>query len=116
MISKWAVGAEVAPASKKKPVNPDAYDAYLKAKIMYLESTKEPEQAIQVAERVIQLDPEFAPGYALLADLYGYLVLTNNPIHDNAYLRARKMARKAIELDPDHPEARFALARFHYRF
>ena len=110
------LGAEVAPASKKKPVNPDAYDAYLKAKIMYLESTKEPEQAIQVAERVIQLDPEFAPGYALLADLYGYLVLTNNPIHDNAYLRARKMARKAIELDPDHPEARFALARFHYRF
>jgi TolB-like protein/cytochrome c-type biogenesis protein CcmH/NrfG len=110
------LGAEDTPARKRKPVNPDAYDAYLKAKIMYLESTKEPEQAIQAVEQVIKLDPDFAPGYALLANLYGYLVLTNNPTHDDAYLRARKMARKAIELDPEHPEVRFALARVHYRF
>jgi tetratricopeptide (TPR) repeat protein len=106
--------AEDTPARQRKPVNPDAYDAYLKAKIMFLESTKEPEQAVRAAEQVIELYPDFAPGYALLANLYGYLVLTNNPTHDDAYLRARKMARKAIELDPEQPEARFALARVHY--
>ena len=110
------MGAEDVPKRERKPVNPDAYDAYLKAKIMYLESTNKPEQAIQLAEKVIELDPGFAPGYALLANLYGYLVLTSNPTHDNAYLRARKLARKAIELDPENPDARFAMARVHYRF
>jgi TolB-like protein/tetratricopeptide (TPR) repeat protein len=110
------MGAEDVPKRERKPVNPDAYDAYLKAKIMYLGSNNKPEQAIQAAEKVIELDPGFAPGYALLANLYGYLVITGNPTHDNAYLRARKLARKAIELDPEYPDARFALARVHYRF
>lgn len=110
------MGAEDVPKRERNPVNPEAYDAYLKAKIKYLESTNKPEQAIQSAEKVIELDPGFAPGYALLANLYGYLVVTGNPTHDNAYLRARKLARKAIELDPEHPDARFAMARVHYRF
>lgn len=110
------MGAENTPTKKRKPVNPDAYDAYLKAKIMYLESANDPEQAIQTAERVIELDPGFAPGYALLSNLYGYLVITGNPTHDDAYLSARKLARKAIELDPELPDARFAMARVHYRF
>ncbi len=111
-----SMGSEDAPVVVRRPVNPEAYDAYLKVKIMYLESTNKPEQAIQTAERVIELDPGFAPGYALLANLYGYLVLTGNPTHDDAYLRARKLARKAIELGPDNPDARFAMARVHYRF
>jgi len=110
------MGAEDIPKRARKPVNPDAYDAYLKARIMYLESTNEPEQVFKAAERVIELDPDFAPGYALLANLYGYLVLTSDPTGDDAYLRARKLARKAIELDPEHPDARFAMARVHYRF
>ena len=110
------MGAEDVPKRERKPVNPDAYDAYLRAKIMYLESSSEPEQAIRAVERVIELDPGFAPGYALLSSLYGYLVLIGNPTQDDAYLRARKLARKAIELDPELPDARFALARVHYRF
>ena len=110
------LGAEEPPARVRQPVNPDAYDAYLKAKILYLESTKNPERAIQAAEKVIKLDPDFAPGYALLANLYGYLVMTSGQTPGDAYLRARKMARKAIELDPQLPEAILALARIHYRF
>lgn len=110
------MGAKDVPDREQKPVNPDAYDAYLKAKITYLQSRNEPEQAIEAAEQVIELDPGFAPGYALLSNLYGYLVLTGNPTQDDAYLRARKLAHKAIELDPKLPDARFALARVHYRF
>jgi len=110
------LGAEETSARQRRPVNPDAYDAYLKVKIMYLESIQEPEQSIQAAEQLIKQYPDFAPGYALLANMYGYLVMANSPIYLDAHLRARKMARKAIELDPEHPEARLALARFHYRF
>jgi tetratricopeptide (TPR) repeat protein len=110
------MGAKDAPERKWKPVNPDAYDAYLRAKIMFLEATNKPEQAIQAAEKVVELDPGFAPGYALLANMHGYLVLTINPTHDAAYFRARKLARRAIELDPESPDARFAMARVHYRF
>ena len=107
---------EQAQLKSANSVNPDAYDAYLKAKFMHLESVNDPERAIQAAERVIELDPDFAPGYVFLSDLYGYLALISNLTHGDAYLRASKLALKAIELDPGHPDAWFALARVHYRF
>src|SRR5210317_1861618 len=45
------MGAKDVPDREQKPVNPDAYDAYLKAKITYLQSRNEPEQAIEAAEQ-----------------------------------------------------------------
>jgi TolB-like protein/Tfp pilus assembly protein PilF len=110
------MGAEDVPVKERKPVDPDAYDAYLKAQIMELEARVEPERAIQAAERVIELDPDFAPGYAFLSDLYGYFALSTNITHGDAYLQARNLARRAIELDPDLPSARFALARVYFQF
>ena len=110
------MGTRDVPMREPKRVNPEAYDAFLKAQLIGLESREDPERAIRAAERVIELDPNFAPGYAFLSDLYGYLALTTNVTHGDAYLRARNLARKAIKLDPELPDARFALARVHYQF
>jgi TolB-like protein len=110
------MGANDVPKKVRKRVKPEAYDAYLKARMMYLTATDDPEQAIQAAEQVIELDPGFAPGYAFLSDLYGYFALTTNLVHGNSYLRARTLALKAVELDPEYADARFSLARVHYRF
>ncbi len=110
------LGARDVPKREPKRVDPEAYDAFLKAQLIGLESRDDPERAIQAAERVIELDPGFAPGYAFLSDLYGYLALTTNVTHGDAYLRAGYLARKAIKLDPELPNARFALARVHFQF
>jgi TolB-like protein/Tfp pilus assembly protein PilF len=107
---------ERAQLTSAKSVNPEAYDAYLKSQILALDAQRDPESSIQAAERVIELDPTFAPGYASLSDLYGYLAMTTNVTDGDAYLRSRQLARKAVELDPNLPYARTALARVHWQF
>ncbi len=108
--------AEQAQLKSARSVNPEAYDTLLKAQLLVLEAKGDAELVIQTAERVIELDPSYAPGYAFLSDLYGYLALRTNVSNSDAYLRSRQLALKAIELDPDLPSARIALARVHFQF
>ena len=111
------MGGKAVPQSEPKRVDPDAYDAYLKAQILALDATTgDEEDVIQAAEKVIELDPSFAPGYAFLSDLYGQLALMTNVTDGDAYLRASQFARKATELDPELPYARVALGRVHFQF
>lgn len=104
------------PRTLHRPVDPTAYDAYLKAQMMQLEARGDARSVLEAAEKVLALDPSFAPGYAFVSDLYGYLVLTTDVSDGEAYLRARELARKAVELDPNLAYARMALARVHYQF
>jgi TolB-like protein/Tfp pilus assembly protein PilF len=107
---------KVVQQTEPKRVDPDAYDAYLKAQILALDATDDTERVIKAAEQVIELDPSFAPGYAFLSDLYGQLALMTNVTDGDAYLRARQLARKSIELDPELPFGRIAMARVHFQF
>lgn len=99
-----------------RQVFPEAYDAFLEAQLTGLESQRDPQAAIAAIERAISLDPTFAPAYALLSEVYGYLALTTNVRQGDAYLQARQLARKALELDPNHPSSRFAMARALFQF
>jgi TolB-like protein/tetratricopeptide (TPR) repeat protein len=99
-----------------KRVDPEAFDAYLRARMQGLEAQGNAEEVIQAAEQVIEIDPSFAPGYAYLSDLYGYLALTTNVTHGDAYLHARQLAQKAVDLDPGLAYARIAMARVLYQF
>ena len=114
------IGANVdvarSPPRKRRTLSPDALDAYLRARMLYLDAPSHPEEAIGAMERVIELAPEFAPGYALLSDVYGYLALITNVTHGDAYLRARQLARRAVELEPGLAHAHIAMARVHYQF
>ena len=110
------MNTEGAAGRAPRKVNPEAYDAFLRATNMALNSRENPEQAIQAAERVIEIDPSFALGHAHLSGLYGYLALTTNVTDGEAYLRARQLARRAVELNPDLPSARVAMGRVHFQF
>jgi serine/threonine-protein kinase len=99
-----------------RTVNPAAYDAYLKSLVHFMDSLNQPREAIASAQRVIELDPTFAPGYALLSELYGYLALTTPMNQGEAYVQSRRFAHLAMELDPWHPYSRFAMARVYYQF
>jgi TolB-like protein len=101
---------------RHRRVDPQAFDAYLKVQMKALEAQGNAEEIIRAAEQVIEIDPTFAPGYAFLSEFYGYLALTTNVTHGDAYLHARRLAQKAVELDPGLAHARMAMARVLYQF
>jgi len=89
----------------------EAYDLFLRAK-MHLrhETTTDDSLAIVMLERSVQLDPEFAAGYALLARAYGLKALQLTRGDAQATERQSAAAEKAVQLDPDLGEAHYARA------
>jgi TolB-like protein/DNA-binding winged helix-turn-helix (wHTH) protein/Tfp pilus assembly protein PilF len=84
------------------PVNPEAYDAYLRGR--YLLSTQytmgQPLlQAKNYFEESIRKDPNFAEAYSGLADAYLYLALFRYAPHEAALQSAHDALRKAARLD-----------------
>ncbi len=92
---------EHARLASRRPVNPEAYQAYLRGGY-YLEkrTTNDIKKAIECYRHAIEIDPNYALGYAGLAEannLAGaaYGVLTNV----EADSRTETAAKKALELD-----------------
>lgn len=96
-----------------RAVNPEAYEAYLKGRY-YFEKRNEAaiNTAIDYFEQAIKIDPNFALGYAGLADAYnlaGFGVVGSIP-RVEAAARCKAAAGKALELDDSLAEAHTALA------
>jgi|HubBroStandDraft_6_1064221.scaffolds.fasta_scaffold01069_10 TolB-like protein/DNA-binding winged helix-turn-helix (wHTH) protein/Tfp pilus assembly protein PilF len=98
------------------PVNPDAYEAYLKGR--YFLNKRSPE-GMQTGsgyfEQAIARDPQFALAYAGLADCYSLLGSDVLPA-SVASAKARAAALKALELDPSIAEGHTALAIVHFYY
>lgn len=95
---------------RNTPINPDAYDAYLKGR--YAQTTQSADalkQGLPAFQRAIVLDPTFAPAYAGLADTYSLLANYGVLGPSEAFPLAEAAARKAIELDANSAEAHTAL-------
>jgi serine/threonine protein kinase/tetratricopeptide (TPR) repeat protein len=101
--------------STPRRVNPDAYDAYLKARwtfatfanttdIKYLDA------AIAQYEQAIQLDPAHAPSYAGLSWAYQTASQGSWRAPKDTFPKARAAALKAVELDEQLAVAHAALA------
>jgi adenylate cyclase len=90
----------------------ECYDTYLRAREVYWQLTKQPQdEAERLLKRAIELDPNFAPAYALLAGVY--LLRLINRWHENAdqYLEeAHHVAARGVELSPTLPRALNSLA------
>jgi len=86
-------------------VNPEAYDLYLRAASYYgLERREANDQAVQLLEKSVELDPQFAAAYASLATAYrvrAFSVETNDP---KWIEKANASVAKALVLDPDLAE------------
>jgi TolB-like protein/DNA-binding winged helix-turn-helix (wHTH) protein/Flp pilus assembly protein TadD len=99
--------------SGRRPVNRDAFDAYLRGRYSWNERTPAAIQAaIEHFRAAIQSDPAYAPAYAGLADCYnqlGTLIIGERPPSETRPI-AVAAARKALEIDNGLAEAHAALA------
>ncbi len=94
------------------PVNPAAYDLYLRARQIWLMmSDIEEDQAAILLERCVTLAPDFADAWAVLASVRALLLprdrdVIGTPTHDAALAAAQR----ALELDPDCAQGFAALS------
>jgi tetratricopeptide (TPR) repeat protein len=114
---RGSVSPQLSPHSANPaPVNPDAYEAYLKGRYFWNKRTPDGlNKSIEYFQEAIAKDPSFAAAYAGLADSYSILGSDVLPA-DVANSKARAAAAKAIELDPSIAEghAAIALVEFYY--
>ncbi len=93
------------------PLNEDAFTLYKQAR-QYLELNDRGgnvDNAIDLLQRAVQLDPQSAAAYAALADAYCY---KNRDSPDSQWIKlASDSAQKSVELDSDLAEAHLSLGR-----
>jgi TolB-like protein/DNA-binding winged helix-turn-helix (wHTH) protein/Tfp pilus assembly protein PilF len=98
-------------------VNPDAYQAYLKATYLDWSQHKEVEMAQSYLEKAIEEDPSFAEAYARLAALQSiYLGESRWQSPREAFPSAKQAIDKALELDEKNCLAHLMLARISWRY
>jgi TolB-like protein/Tfp pilus assembly protein PilF len=92
-------------------VRPEAYQAYLKGRFFWNKRSEEGlNKAIDYFKEAIEKDPDFSLSYAGLADSYSILPQYSPVASNEAYLKAKEAALKALEIDPALAEAHASLA------
>jgi TolB-like protein/DNA-binding winged helix-turn-helix (wHTH) protein/lipoprotein NlpI len=86
-------------------VNPEAYDLYLRSASYYgLERREANDQAVQLLEKCVELDPQFAAAYASLATAYRVRAFSVE-INDPQWVeKANAAVAKSLALDPNLAE------------
>ena len=103
--------------ARARPVNPDAYDAYLRGRFEWRLRTSEGSlKAIKLFEEAIARDPQYAPAYSGLSDTYRFLDLQGVDTPARAIPKAERAARQALALDDSLAEAHASLASVLYRY
>ena len=97
-----------------RPTGIDNYQTYLAARaLMRSRSEKTLKQALGLAKKVVEADPNYAPGRAMLAELYMHLSYDAWAYGRIPILEARRLglphAQAAIRLAPDKPDGYAAL-------
>ncbi len=101
----------------KPTENLDAYQAYLRG-IDYLNKPDDSEEEIQMAvhmfKRAVELDSGFALAFAGLSDAQSRIVHYGFDLTEECKQEAKAAADRALELQPELPEAHLALGKFYY--
>jgi serine/threonine-protein kinase len=108
---------EQARLANRRPVNPEAYELYLKAR--YLSSKwpdEEAKKSIIYIQQAIALDPTYAPAYADLADYHSYEALYGLRQLNETVPMARAAVGQALELDETLSEAHAELGEINFTF
>lgn len=83
------------------PVNPEAYEAYLKGRFYWYQVSKVGyEQAEHYFQLALQKDPNYALAYSGLADVWLMRTDTGYVAPSQTFEKAKSYALKALELDP----------------
>jgi serine/threonine protein kinase/Tfp pilus assembly protein PilF len=105
------LGGEREKLTKQYTENTEAYNLYLRGRWFWNKWTAEDiKKAISYFREAISKDSTYALAYAGLADAYGTLSFYGPMRPEEAYPVARKLVLKALELDPELPEAYTVLA------
>lgn len=111
--------AKLSPSEKvqmtRKPTeNGEAYLAFIQARNVFVpEDVEKLKQSEQLVERALELDPNFAAAAAFASHLESWMY-RNFDRTPPRIAKARNFARRAIELQPDLPEAHLAVGYCNY--
>jgi len=105
------LGVEAARAlAKKSTENPEAHRLYLLGRYEFGKYSEAGwTSSIRYYEQALKLDPNYALAYCGLADTYAYMGGVVMPSKE-AVAKEKAFAQKALELDPELPEAHLSLA------
>ena len=110
-------------ADKKDPLikpatkNVEAYTLYLKGMHFYNKLTPaDYYKAIEFFEQAIQLEPNYAQAYAMVASAYAYLGVTGQAKPEKAFEIVERYAEKALHLDDTIAESHVAKATMHLMY
>jgi TolB-like protein/tRNA A-37 threonylcarbamoyl transferase component Bud32/Tfp pilus assembly protein PilF len=107
---------EVATFAKTTTVNPEAYEYYLRGNDHILQTNRELDYqiAIQMYEKAIELDPSFARAYAALSTVHSGMWWRSWDRTEQRVSLAKAAADRALQLQPDLPDAHVAFGFFYY--
>ncbi|MEK7409510.1 MAG: winged helix-turn-helix domain-containing protein, partial [Acidobacteriota bacterium] len=101
---------EQALLANARPVNPQAYDYYLRGRVLASRRTNGDNQAaIELLERAVAAEPGFTPGYAVLAQACAERFYLHAPEEEAHWKKkAHAAVEKALSMDPNLAEAYLA--------
>jgi DNA-binding winged helix-turn-helix (wHTH) protein/tetratricopeptide (TPR) repeat protein len=103
------------PQQKQHTYNPDAVDYYNRARYSELKLTEEGlRQALVLYDQAIKADPNYALAYAHMADTYRTLGATGFERLKDVFPNVRRLATRAVELDPSLAEAHVQLGNVQF--
>jgi len=103
-------GQERARLSSMHPINPEAFQLWLKGRYYWYKLNPEGlQKAIEYFQQALEKDPAYAPAYAGLADSYNLLAFFNVFPPREVMPKAKAAAVKALELDDNLAEAHVSL-------
>jgi serine/threonine-protein kinase len=96
--------------------NPEAYEYYLRGNDYFNRGLAEQDYqiAIQMYQKAVDLDPDFAVAYARLSTVHSEMWWFFYDRTRERLAMAREAVDRALRLDPDLPEAHEALGYYHY--
>ena len=112
-----ALQASLAPEERARiqrvsTANAEAYELYLQQQLLSLGAPAQNQKGIEVLQKAIALDPDFAVANAALARRY---VFRGSVYGRVDYLRGVEAGRNAVQIDPQLARGHFALGSALYR-
>ena len=95
---------------KQATSNLQAYELYLRGRALLLKRGRHVAEGTECLKRAVELDPQFAPAWAGLADTFTVRGYWGMAPPAECMPKALTAARRAVELDPLSAEAHCALA------
>jgi TolB-like protein/Tfp pilus assembly protein PilF len=100
-----------------RPVNNEAHGLYLRGRFLWGKGTQEGlEKSVEYFQKAIEIDPNYAPAHAGLADAYGQLWFLGDLPPAEGISKAKAAAAKALAINDKLADAHAALGWYLFAF